>query len=92
MHNLHISYDLNSPGQNYENLIASIKSLGDWAKIHKSYWFVKSRYSAQQAADLLWARMDGNDTLYVVDPTANNATWRNLSEAASNYIRNSWNA
>ncbi|MEF2549723.1 hypothetical protein VQ045_21775 [Aurantimonas sp. E1-2-R+4] len=36
--NLHISYDLNSPGQDYTPLIDKIKTLGPWAKIHKSFW------------------------------------------------------
>ena len=36
--NLHVSYDLNSPGQNYEAVIERIKKLGSWAKIHYSFW------------------------------------------------------
>jgi len=45
--NLHISYDLNVSGQNYEAVIAKIKTLGGWAKIHKSYWYVNSVLTAK---------------------------------------------
>jgi hypothetical protein len=58
--NLHISYDLNVPGQNYEAVIAKIKTLGGWAKIHKSYWYVNSVLTAKQACDAVWAVMDVN--------------------------------
>lgn len=35
--NLFISYDLNSPRQDYEAVIEEIKHLGNWAKVQKSY-------------------------------------------------------
>ena len=88
--NLHISYDLNSPGQNYETVIAEVKTLGTWAKIHKSYWYVKSNLTASQAVDRLWAVMDRNDTVYVVDATNNNAAWQNISPEASKFIIDHW--
>ena len=88
--NLHISYDLYNPGQNYEKVIATIKTLGSWAKIHKSYWFVDSSLTAEQARDRLWAAMDANDSLYVVDATNNEAAWQNISQEAANFIRDKW--
>jgi hypothetical protein len=88
--NLHISYDLYVPGQNYEKVITAIKELGGWAKIHKSFWYVNSTYTASQACSHVWAAMDGNDSLYVVDSTNNNASWQNLSDEVANYIRDAW--
>ncbi|MCF3638611.1 hypothetical protein LXM94_01330 [Rhizobium sp. TRM95111] len=88
--NLHISYDLNSPGQDYEPLIAKIKTLGGWAKIHKSFWYVNSSLTPSQAVDALWPLMDKNDTLYVVDATNNVAAWQNLSDEVSSFIRDKW--
>ncbi len=72
------------------DVIEKIKTLGNWAKIHKSYWYVKSTYSASQAVDAIWPVMDANDTLYVVDATNNNAAWQNLNKQASDYIRENW--
>ena len=88
--NLHISYDLYAPGQSYDKVIAAIKKLGPWAKIHKSYWYVNSSRTASQACAQVWAAMDANDQLYVVDATNNAAAWQNLSDEAADFIRDQW--
>jgi hypothetical protein len=71
MNNLLISYDLNTPGQNYAKVIEAIKSLGTWAHVHKSFWYVKSSYGAEYARNEIWKAMDESDTVYVVDATNN---------------------
>lgn len=88
--NLHISYDLNVPGQNYEAVISKIKTLGNWAKIHKSYWYVNSNFTARQACDAVWSVMDRSDTIYVVDATNNVAAWENISNEVAALIRSEW--
>jgi predicted P-loop ATPase/GTPase len=88
--NLFISYDLNSPGQDYSSVIAEIKSLGVWAKIQKSYWYINSTLTASQVVDRVWKKMDSNDSLIVVDSTNNNASWQNLSDEVANHIKNQW--
>lgn len=88
--NLHISYDLNVPGQNYDAVIEKIKSLGNWAKIHKSYWYVNSNYTASQACAAVWSVMDTTDTVYVADTTNNAAAWQNIPPDSSNFIRAQW--
>jgi hypothetical protein len=90
--NLHISYDLHEPGKNYDRVIAAVKSLGSWAKIHYSFWYVKSNLSASQARDIVWRAMDANDSIYVVDATNNAAAWQNLSPEASKFIQDKWYA
>lgn len=88
--NLHISYDLNSPGQDYDEVIKAIKSLGSWAKIHKSFWYVNSPKTAKEACAIVWAKCDKNDTVYVVDATNNSATWQNIPPDSSKHIRDQW--
>ncbi len=88
--NLIVSYDLYNPGQDYSKVIEAIKALGSWAKVHKSVWYVNSSYTATQAADKVWATMDRNDSLFVVDATNNNAAWQNLSDEVSNHIKDQW--
>jgi hypothetical protein len=88
--NLHISYDLYRPNQDYAAIIARIKSLGDWIKIHKSLWYVKSSYSAIEAVNYLSSSLDGNDTLYVVDATNNRAAWKNVHSEASKALVSQW--
>jgi hypothetical protein len=88
--NLHISYDLKEPGKNYDRVIKAIKELGSWAKVHYSFWYVKSDYTAAQVRDVLARVIDSNDTVYVVDATNNDAAWQNLSPEASKFIRERW--
>jgi hypothetical protein len=92
MANLHVSYDLYAPDKNYEKVIAKIKTLGSWAKVHKSFWYVDTRLTAAQVRDAVWAVMDNNDSLYVVDATNNVAAWQNIAEAAATHIREHWTA
>lgn len=86
--NLFISYDLISPGQGYEKVIAAIKSLGSWAKVHYSLFYVSTEYSCQQAAEVVRKAMDANDKLIVID--AKEAYWYNLDPAVSTAIQNNW--
>lgn len=88
--NLHISYDLHDPGKNYHAAIAAVKSLGSWAKIHYSFWYVKSNYTADQARDIVARAIDANDSVYVVDATNNNAAWKNIPPETSEFIRRHW--
>ena len=88
--NLIVSYDLLNPGQDYSAVIAKIKTLGSWAKIHKSVWYVNSSSTASQAVEAIWPLMDRNDTLFIVDASNKNAAWRNLSEKVANHIRDQW--
>ena len=88
--NLHISYDLHNPDKNYDRVIAAVKSLGSWAKIHYSYWYVKSNLTAAQARDAMKAAMDANDSVYVVDATNNSAAWHNISPDAAQFISGKW--
>jgi hypothetical protein len=90
MNNLFISYDLNSPGQDYTKIHDKIKSLGDWAKIQKSFWYVNSSYSAKQAKDVLLTVIDNNDSIIVVDTTNNSSSWYGVPDNVGQYIVDQW--
>ncbi len=90
MANLFISYDLNSPGQDYATIIEEIKSLGSWAKVQKSLWYVQSTLTATQAKDRLTPHIDTNDSLIVIDASNNVATWYGLSDKVAKHIKARW--
>ena len=90
-HNLFISYDLHNPGQNYAAVEEAIKRLGSWAKPNLSYWFVDSAYTPEKAAEIVWAVMDANDKLIVVDAKTNQAVWYNLAPVVQTHIKKYWN-
>ncbi|MGO4893179.1 hypothetical protein [Flavobacterium sp. W21_SRS_FM6] len=88
--NLFISYDLHVVGQNYTAVAEAIKSLGSWAKVQQSVWYVNSAFTAAQAAKKVWGHMDNNDSLIVVDATNNDASWYNLSDEVAQHIQRNW--
>ncbi len=88
--NLHISYDLNQPGQNYEAVIKKIKELGSWAKVHKSFWYVSSTRTASEAVDFIKPALDKNDQVYVVDAQRNEAAWNSLPADVEKHIQTKW--
>ncbi|MFT6909007.1 MAG: hypothetical protein ACJAS1_005714 [Oleiphilaceae bacterium] len=88
--NLIISYDLNSPGQDYDQVIDKIKTVGSWANIQKSLWYVSSILTAKAAAEAIYTTMDNNDSLIVVDSTNNDAYWYGLSDEVAKHIQTHW--
>jgi hypothetical protein len=88
--NLFISYDLFKPGQNYDGVIEQIKSLGGWAAVEKSLWYVKSTFTASEALAHVRTKADANDKLIVIDASNKNAAWYNLDEQVSAFIKQQW--
>jgi hypothetical protein len=88
--NFLISYDLHKPGQNYDAINKKIISLGGWAKIHQTYWYVKSSLSIEKIAEIVFSAMDKNDTLCVTDASSNEMIWHNLNPDVSTYIQKNW--
>ena len=90
MSNLFVSYDLKTPGQNYDSVITAIKGLGSWAKVQYSLWYVSSGYTAKQAAEIVRRAQDANDSLIVVDATNNDAAWFGISSEVSEFMQKNW--
>lgn len=88
--NLFISYDLYAPGQAYNKVIEAIKSHGNWAKVHKSLWYLKSNSTAEKIANDIWSVMDKNDTLIVIDTSNGTAYWFNVSQKVSDFLKQNW--
>ena len=75
-----ITYDLNSPNQNYEKVIQAIKdaSTGAWCTYWKSSYLIKSNLTVQQVSDKITPHLDSNDRLLVIEARNNYQGW--LSE------------
>ncbi|MFA9381487.1 MAG: hypothetical protein ACERKO_10560 [Acetanaerobacterium sp.] len=84
MANILISYDLNSPGKNYDGLIEKIKTYS-WAKICKSTWAIHSNLTVAQIRDSLQPYLDKNDVLFV-SPCDNWASY-NLPDAVVKWLQ-----
>jgi hypothetical protein len=82
-----ISYDLNKPGQDYQDLYAEIKRLGSWCHPLDSTWFVVSSLTAETIRNRLISVMDQSDSLIVARASAP-AAWNGLSQKLSDWLRN----
>ncbi|HLO83895.1 MAG TPA: hypothetical protein VK203_02615 [Nostocaceae cyanobacterium] len=80
-----ITYDLKTPGQNYQGLDEAIKSLGNYWHYLGSTWLVDTTHTTKQVRDYLKQFIDYNDRLLVtkVDPS-DVSGW--LPEKAWNWI------
>lgn len=62
-----ITYDLNSPGQDYKKLHETIKSMGAWWHHLDSVWLVDTTLSVHQIVEHIRKASDTNDNLLVLD-------------------------
>ena len=87
--NFFVSYDLMKQDQNYEAIEDAIKSLGDWARVTQSFFYVSTSFSLKEAFDRVNKSIDRNDKLMIID--AKSAHWIHLPEEVSTYIKENWN-
>lgn len=73
-----ISYDLNTPGKNYQALYTALESIGAH-RVLLSEWVTK-RYNTTAAGlrDHIWQFMDANDRLFVKSLDSNDWAGMNL--------------
>jgi hypothetical protein len=62
-----ITYDLNTPGKNYQALYNAIQSLGEWWHYLDSNWLVDTTLNTYQISDRLRQCIDSNDRLLIVE-------------------------
>ena len=81
-YNYFVAYDLIRPGQNYDAVTDRIKSLGIWAHMQFSLFYLQSEFSMAQVNALIREAMDQNDRLAVIwanDAFVSNYDMGNLS-------------
>ena len=81
-----IGYDLNAPGQDYAELIKTIKSFKAWCHCLDSTWIVRSSLDAAQVRDKLLKQLDSNDELIVVDLVGNGA-WYGFTTKVTKWLK-----
>jgi hypothetical protein len=81
-----ISYDLNKPGQNYDELYEEIKAVADkWCWPMDSTWFIVSELSSSEIRNRLNA-IDATDSL-IVARTSAPASWIGLSNEITKWLQ-----
>jgi hypothetical protein len=82
-----ISYDLDNPNRNYDDLYEAIKGLGSWWHCLESVWLVDTTKTTAQVRDTLKAELDRGDKLAVFNLAGGWATY-NLSDECNTWLRN----
>lgn len=80
-----ITYDLRSPGRDYNALYKAIKSYVIWGKITESTWAIVSESKASDIRDYLIKFIGTNDRLMVVQ-SGKHAAWTN-SLASNDWLK-----
>jgi len=82
-----VTYDLNSEGQKYDEVIEAIKnaSAGAWCSFWKSSYLIKSNLTPQQVNDRIMPHLDSNDRLIIIEVKNNYFGW--LTDEQWKYIR-----
>ncbi len=89
--NLFVSYDLSDPDKSFDKIAAEIQKLGDWAQVQPTLWFVKSQFTSEQAASLLWPALNqSDDSLIVIDASNNTANWQNIAQDVAEFFAQTW--
>jgi hypothetical protein len=65
MSTLLVTYDLNKPGKNYDDLLKKIKSYA-WARLSESSYAISTHSDPQTVFDALRPFLDQTDNLYVI--------------------------
>ena len=83
-----ITYDLNTPGKDYDNIIKTIKdcSTGVWCTFWKSSYLIKTNKSVDDIQSELKPFLDSNDRLIIIEVKKNYQGW--LIEEDWDYINN----
>lgn len=64
--NYFVAYDLNFPGQNYDAVIERIKSLGTYAHMQMSLFYLKTDLAMVDVHNSIREVMDTNDKLAII--------------------------
>lgn len=82
-----ITYDLNSPGQRYDDVIKTIKedlSTGAWCSYWKSSYLLRSNLTPDQMLEKLKPFLDQGDKFLIIEVVNNKQGW--LTDKQWKYI------
>jgi hypothetical protein len=87
MSTLLVGYDLNKPGQDYDDLFKALQATGTWWHNLDSTWLIKSDETHRELRDRLSELIDENDRLLVIDVSGDSAAWQGFTKKAGQWIK-----
>jgi hypothetical protein len=92
-HNIFVSYDLFNPERGDERIQQTIEAFGCvWARISRTVFYLHGEVDANLVGTKIWAAMNMDDRLVVIDTTKNDARWYNIKPEVSEFMVKNWHA
>jgi hypothetical protein len=80
-----VSYDLKTPGKDYDDLIKYLKTHANWWHHLGSTWIIVTDLTAAQLRDAIRSHVDSNDKVVVVK-SAGVGAWFGFSDKDSTWL------
>lgn len=80
MNNYIVCYDLLKDGADYDPIIKRIQAYYSYARINKSVWAIRTKYSATEVRDQLKSKVNQGDIIFV-GKLSGTAAWINVGES-----------
>jgi hypothetical protein len=89
-YNLFVAFDARDPVREASLVLAAIEELGQAVRLFSTFWYVRSRLTAPEAARRLWDIMQPEDVLLVVNASTDEAAAFNIDDAAVEWMQKRW--
>lgn len=91
--NIFVAFELLRPERGDERIQETIEGFGCvWARISRNVFYLHGELDAAFVGSKVWAAMNMDDKLVVVDATKNDARWYNIKPEISQFLVNNWHA
>ncbi|MGE4062706.1 MAG: hypothetical protein AB7E79_05000 [Rhodospirillaceae bacterium] len=89
--NIFVAYELLRPERGDDRISQTIEAFGcAWARINKTVFYIHGDLDAQYVGNKVWAAMNMDDKLVVIDATKNDARWYNIKPEISEFLVANW--
>jgi len=89
-YNLFVAFDARDPVREASLVLAAIEELGQAVRLFSTFWYVRSRFTAAEAARRLWDIMEPEDALVVVNASTEEAAAFNVDDTSIEWMQKRW--
>ncbi len=91
--NIFVAFELFRPERGDDRIRDTVEAFGCvWARINKNVFYLHGELDAEYDGNKVWAAMNMDDKLVVIDSTKNDARWYNIKPEVSEFLMKHWHA
>ncbi len=89
--NIFVAIELFRPERGDDRIRDAIEAFGCvWAKLNANLFYLHGELDAEYVGKKVWAAMNMDDKLVVIDSTKNDARWFNIKPKVSEFLIKNW--